>query len=80
MSKDILVFVEQRDCVIQSVGYELCGAARELASKVEGAKVVAAVIGDTASKLAEELKDSGADVVCYVEHKCLKHYETIEHV
>ena len=74
MSKDILVFVEQRDGVIQSVGYELCGAARELASKVEGAKVVAAVIGDTASKLAEELKDSGADVVCYVEHKCLKHY------
>ena len=74
MSKDILVFIEQREGVIQNVSFELCGAARELANKVEGAKVVAAVIGDTASKQAEELRNSGADVVYFVEDKCLKHY------
>ncbi len=74
MSKDILVFIEQRNGVIQNVGFELCGAARELAAKVEGAKVNAVVIGDTASKQAEELKVSGADVVYFVEDPCLKHY------
>ena len=74
MSKDILVFIEQRDGIIQNVSFELCGAARELASKVEGAKVCAAVIGEHASKLAHELQNSGADVVYFVEDACLKHY------
>ena len=74
MSKDILVYVEQRASVIQNVGFELCGEARRLAKNVEGAKVVALVIGDTASKQAEELRSSGADVIYYVEDKCLKHY------
>ena len=76
MSKDILVFIEQRDNVIQSVSYELCGAAKELASKVEGAKVVAAVIGAKAHQNAEELRNSGAEVVYYVEDECLGHYLT----
>ena len=74
MSKDILVYVEQRAGIIQNVGYELCGEARRLASNVEGAKVVALVIGDTSSKQAEELRNSGADIIYYVEDKCLKHY------
>ena len=74
MSKDILVFIEQRDGVIQNVSFELCGAAKELAAKVEGAKVCAAVIGSTASKQAEELVNSGADTVYYVEDPCLKYY------
>ena len=74
MSKDILVYVEQRAGVIQNVGYELCGEARRLASNVEGAKVVALVIGDTSSKQAEELRNSGADIIYYVEDKCLRHY------
>ena len=74
MSKDILVFVEQRDGVLENVGFELLGEARRLADKVEGAKVVAAVIAHNASSLATELKDSGADVVCYVEDKCLTYY------
>ena len=76
MSKDILVFIEQRDGVIQNVSYELCGAARELASKVEGSKVCAVVIGDTASVQANELKNSGADTVYYVQDPCLKYYLT----
>ena len=76
MSKDILVFIEQRDGVIQNVSYELCGAARELASKVEGSKVYAVVIGDTASVQANELKNSGADTVYYVQDPCLKYYLT----
>ena len=74
MSKDILVYVEPRAGVIQNVGYELCGEARRLASNVEGAKVVALVIGDTSSKQAEELRNSGADIIYYVEDKCLRHY------
>ena len=74
MSKDILVFIEQRDGVIQNVSFELCGAAKELAAKVEGAKVCAAVIGEHASSLAHELEASGADVVYYVEDACLKYY------
>ena len=44
MSKDILVFVEQRDGVLENVGFELLGEARRLADKVEGAKVVAKVV------------------------------------
>ena len=62
MSKDILVFIEQRDGIIQNVSFELCGAARELASKVEGAKVCAAIIGENASKLAKRFGMSEAMV------------------
>ena len=74
MSKDILVFVEQRDGVLENVGFELLGAARELANKVPGAQVCAAVIGHTASSLAGELKNSGADIIYYVEDPVLEHY------
>ena len=74
MRKDILVFVEQRNDVVANVGYELIGAAKELASKVNGARVCAAIIGENASKLALALKDSGADAIYYVEDRVLNHY------
>ena len=36
MSKNVYVFAEQRDGVIQKVAYELIGKARELADAFQG--------------------------------------------
>lgn len=44
MSKNVYVFAEQRDGVIQKVAYELIGKARELADAL-GQEVVAVVLG-----------------------------------
>ncbi len=74
MKKDILVFIEQRDGEIESVGYELCGIAYELAKKCEGAKVCAAIIGDNSKEQANKLLNSGADEIYYVENPVLKYY------
>ena len=42
--KGILVFAEQRDCIIQNVGLELIGEAKKLAAKLN-VTVTAALIG-----------------------------------
>lgn len=45
MSKNVYVFAEQRDGVIQKVAYELIGKAKELAADLNQ-EVVAVVLGD----------------------------------
>ena len=52
--KDVYVFVEQRDGVIQKVAVELLGKARELADAL-GEKVVAMLLGYEVANQAEEL-------------------------
>ena len=62
MSKNVYVFAEQRDGVIQKVAYELIGKARELADAL-GQEVVAVVLGDGIQAAAAELFKFGADQV-----------------
>lgn len=75
MSKDIFVFVEQRDQVIQKVALELLGKARELADTL-GQEVVAVFAGFQVADKAQELVAAGADRVLVIDDPMLKEYFT----
>ena len=60
--KGILVFAEQRDGVIQNVGLELIGKAKELAAKLD-VPVTAALIGDNVEGLAKTLVSLAKDAI-----------------
>jgi len=73
--KDIYVFIEQREGVIQNVALELLSKARELADKLDE-KVYALLLGYKIAGKAPELIASGADVVLYVDTPELEKYNT----
>ncbi len=73
--KGILVFAEQRDCIIQNVGLELIGEAKKLAAKLN-VPVTAALIGNKIESLAQTLVEYGADKVVIVDNELLKQYDT----
>ena len=73
--KGILVFAEQRDGVIQTVGLELIGKAKELAG-VLNVPVTAALIGYNVGGLAKTLIEYGADKVVVVDQARLEVYDT----
>ncbi|MDU1911183.1 electron transfer flavoprotein subunit alpha/FixB family protein [Fusobacterium sp.] len=73
--KGILVFAEQRDGVIQTVGLELIGKAKELAG-VLNVPVTAALIGYNVAGLAKNLVEYGADKVVVVDQAKLEVYDT----
>ena len=75
MSKNVYVFAEQRDGVIQKVAYELIGKAKELATDL-GQEVVAVVLGDGIQAAAAELFKHGADQVIVVDAPVLGEYST----
>lgn len=75
MSKDVYVFIEQRDNQLQKVGIELLGKARELADDL-GQQVVAMLLGDNVKQHAELLIHHGADKVIVIEDPMLKEYVT----
>lgn len=75
MSQDIYVFIEQRDGVVQNVGYELIGEARTLAADLRQ-QVIAVLLGRNVRKYADELVAYGADKVLIVEHDYLQEYMT----
>ncbi len=75
MSRDVYVFVEQRDNKIQKVGIELLGKARELADDL-GQDVVAMFIGENLKSEVPILYRHGADKVILVEDPILKEYMT----
>lgn len=75
MSKNVYVFAEQRDGVIQKVAYELIGKAKELATDLEQ-EVVAVVLGDGIQAAAAELFKYGADQVIAVDAPVLGEYST----
>jgi electron transfer flavoprotein alpha subunit len=62
MNKNVYVYAEQREGVIQPVAFELLGKARDLAD-VLGEKVVAILAGHNISASANELIAYGADDV-----------------
>ena len=75
MSKNVYVFAEQRDGVIQKVAYELIGKAKELAADL-GQEVVSVVLGDGIQAAAAELFKHGADQVLVVDAPVLGEYST----
>lgn len=75
MSKDVYVFIEQRDGNLQKVSLELMGKARELADAL-GQKVVALLAGHQVRALAPTLVSGGADEVLVVDAPILAEYFT----
>ena len=75
MSKNVYVFAEQRDGVIQKVAYELIGKAKELATDLEQ-EVVAVVLGDGIQAEAAELFKYGADQVIVADAPVFAEYTT----
>ncbi|MCL2397241.1 MAG: electron transfer flavoprotein subunit alpha/FixB family protein [Defluviitaleaceae bacterium] len=75
MGKDILVFCEQRDGVLQKVSLELIGKGRELADN-QGGGLVALLLGSGIAGLAQTLINHGADHVIYVDDAILADYMT----
>lgn len=73
--KDVYVFCEQREGVIQSVALELLGKARELADTLKE-NVVAILLGKNITDKAQDLIASGADKVLVVDNDLLKDYLT----
>ena len=73
--KDVYVFVEQREGVIQNVGLELLGKARELADALNE-KVYAMLLGHDLTTQAQECIAYGADTVLRVDAPELATYVT----
>jgi electron transfer flavoprotein alpha subunit len=75
MSKDVYVFIEQRDSVVCAVGYELLGEAVSLALDLSQ-RVVAVLLGEGISSCAAGLIKYGADEVLVVDDPILREYMT----
>lgn len=73
--KDVYVFAEQREGVIQPVALELLGKARDLAEAL-GEKVVAVLAGAGVKDKAQVLIEYGADTVIVADAPELKDYLT----
>ncbi|MBQ5424850.1 MAG: electron transfer flavoprotein subunit alpha/FixB family protein, partial [Bacteroidales bacterium] len=69
--KNVYVFIEQRDNVIQKVALELLGKAHDLAGALNE-KVYAVLLGHNIADKAQELIAYGADHVLLAEDECLK--------
>ena len=75
MSKDVFVFIEQRDGNIQKVGIELLGKACELAVSLNQ-EVVAVFLGCGIEGKATDLISYGANKVLIADNPYLKEYMT----
>ncbi|MGD0478230.1 MAG: electron transfer flavoprotein subunit alpha/FixB family protein [Nitrososphaerales archaeon] len=69
--KDVLVFMEQTDGVLEGVSLEVLGKAREIADRL-GVSVVALVLGHGVSGIADEAAKKGADLVLFADSPLLK--------
>lgn len=73
--KDVFVFAEQREGIVQKVALELLGKARELADSLNE-NVVALLLGHEVSGQAQELIAQGADTVICADERELAEYNT----
>jgi electron transfer flavoprotein alpha subunit len=78
MKNSVWIYAENEEAVISDVSLELLGKGRELADRLD-TELVAFVIGDAVSPLADELIAHGADKVYVAEHPKLKYYLTLPH-
>lgn len=78
-TKDIYVFIEQRDGVIQEVSFELLSEARKLVNAIKHVHfdVVGIVVGHQLESVTPSLIEHGADKVYVVDDEALKHYSTL---
>jgi electron transfer flavoprotein alpha subunit len=78
-TKDIYVYVEQRDGVLQDVSFELLSEARKLVSVIHHVHfdVVGILIGSQVKSLAQEVINHGADKVIVADDPQLAHYSTM---
>jgi electron transfer flavoprotein alpha subunit len=72
--RDVWVFAEQHDGVIQSVTYELLGEGRKLADEL-GMKLCAVLLGSSVQPLTQTLVERGADIVYTVDKPELAYYQ-----
>ncbi len=73
--KDVFVFAEQREGIIQPVALELIGKARDLAESL-GERVVALLAGNKITEIAGKLIEYGADKVICIDSPELENYVT----
>lgn len=71
--RDVWVFAEQKDGIVQSVVFELLGKGRELADKL-GVKLCAVYLGERIDQQLNELFWRGVDIVYVAESVKLKNY------
>lgn len=71
--KDVWVFCEQKNSIIQSVSYELLGKGRELADKLN-VKLCGVLLGENIKEKAQEIIKRGADKVYVVDSPLLKDF------
>ncbi|MGL5315370.1 MAG: electron transfer flavoprotein subunit alpha/FixB family protein, partial [Peptostreptococcaceae bacterium] len=71
----VMVYIEQRNRVVQNVSLELLGKGRELADKLND-KLSAVIVGYNVGSLCDELISYGADDVIYVDDENLDIYIT----
>src|SRR3989338_1891372 len=72
--KDVCVFCEQKNGVVQSISFELLGEGRKLADKL-GVKLCAVLLGHDMETAAGKLGERGADKVYLVDHPALAAYQ-----
>jgi electron transfer flavoprotein alpha subunit len=72
----IWVFMEQRGGVLQEVGLELLGKARELA-EASGGTVAGVLLGANVAVLTDRVIAHGADLVLMAEHPALEPYRLL---
>ncbi len=72
--KDVWVFCEQKNSVMQSVAYELLGKGKELADAL-GVDLCGVLLGENMKKDAQDIIHRGASKVYYVDSPKLKHYQ-----
>lgn len=72
--KDVWVFCEQKNSVIQNVAYELLGKGRELADGI-GVDLCGVLLGEGMKDEAQKLIHRGANKVYLVDSPKLKHYQ-----
>lgn len=69
----VMIYIEQRDNVLQTVSVELLGIGKTLADKLDG-ELVACLVGENVESLAKEVGYYGAKTVYVVDNPILKEY------
>ena len=72
--KDVWVFCEQKNGIVQSVAYELMGKGRELADAL-GVDLCGVLLGENIREEAQNIIHRGANKVYIVDSPKLKHYQ-----
>jgi electron transfer flavoprotein alpha subunit len=75
-TKEVWVFIEQRNGKPADVSYELLSKGRKLAD-IMGGTVKSVVLGKDVRHIAEETFSFGVDEAILVDHKQLEHYRTM---